>query len=303
MYILSKKEGRLCNRLFSAAHILALAIENGQTFVNVSFSDYAGHFTVTQRDLLCRYPVHKSALKGEKILGMALYGICYTCSVLLSFLPGSGFSVPWLRLSVIRSTEGDDTELLLDEAPPALLSELTGDTAHLLFFQGWNLRAYQSLIKHGDAVREYFTPTPAYQTKIQTYVKKNREGCAVLIGVVIRHGDYRTWQGGKHFYSLETYTTLMMQVRALCGSSRVNFLICSDEEQDTSVFESAQLDFSFRSGHMIENLYYLAQCDYLLSPPSTYGMWASLYGKVPLHIIDDPSEAITAMDSFKVCNG
>lgn len=125
----------------------------------------------------------------------------------------------------------------------------------------------------------------------------------MLIGIVIRHGDYRTWLDGKYFYSMETYTKLMKQVEALFSDKKAKFLICSDEEQDTNVFTSAMINFCFRSGHMIENLYSLAECDYIVSPPSTYGMWASFYGKTPLYIVNDPHQIISTPESFTVCEG
>jgi hypothetical protein len=36
-------------------------------------------------------------------------------------------------------------------------------------------------------------------------------------------------------------------------------------------------------GSAVEDLYSLARCDYLLGPPSTFSLWASFYGNVPLH--------------------
>jgi len=46
-------------------------------------------------------------------------------------------------------------------------------------------------------------------------------------------------------------------------------------------------------------MYGFARCDYLIGPPSTFTMWASFYGQVPLNIIcrnDQPQ----AIDDFRV---
>ena len=94
----------------------------------------------------------------------------------------------------------------------------------------------------------------------------------------------------------------MKQVETVFSGKKTKFLICSDEEQDTQIFTSAKIEFCFRSGHMIENLYSLAECDYIVSPPSTYGMWASFYGKTPLYTINDPCQIITAA-GFSMCEG
>ena len=302
MYILSKKYGKLCNRLFGAAHILALAIENNHTFANLAFYDYARHFQATEHDIFCRYPVRKSLLKNSRIMATVIYYVGYMVSSIAYYLPECLLSIPWLRFRTIRPPDDGDNDLVLD-ATPSPLANRPSDSSRVIFFQGWNLRAYHCLYKHGDKVREYFTPINVYQSRIKAYIEQNRAGHDLLIGVVIRHGDYRTWLGGKHFYSTEIYTGFMKQAEALFRPRKIKFLICSDEEQDTNVFTSAMISYCFRSGHMIENLYSLAECDYIISPPSTYGMWASFYGKTPLYIIDDPSQPIATIESFRVCEG
>ncbi len=47
----------------------------------------------------------------------------------------------------------------------------------------------------------------------------------------------------------------------------------------------SKLQVTFGTGDLIEDMYALASCDYLIGPPSTFTMWASFYGKVPLNII------------------
>ena len=40
----------------------------------------------------------------------------------------------------------------------------------------------------------------------------------------------------------------------------------------------------------------MSQCDYLMGPPSTFTMWASFMGKVPLGIIRDRSQTLSMAD-------
>jgi len=300
MYILTKKYGRLCNRLFSVAHILALAIEHKHTFANVAFYDYARYFRVTERDIFCRYPARKCCAGNYTSMAIVLYYLMYAFSLCVFYLHKLGFGMTWLGVGTVRFYGDGDDELVMDENPFLLAKGMTA--AHVICFQGWNMRAYQSLQKHGDKVRDYFAPTALYQSRVKKYVQQNRAGCDVLVGVVIRHGDYRTWKDGRYFYSIETYAALMKQVETVFSGKKTKFLICSDEEQDTQIFTSAKIEFCFRSGHMIENLYSLAECDYIVSPPSTYGMWASFYGKTPLYTINDPCQIITAA-GFSMCEG
>jgi len=53
----------------------------------------------------------------------------------------------------------------------------------------------------------------------------------------------------------------------------------------------------FGTGHFIEDLYTLASCDYIIGPPSTFTMWASFYGRVPLYKIIDRNK-LQEIDDF-----
>lgn len=300
MFILSKKYGRLCNRLFNSAHILALAIEHKHTFVNLSFYEYAKYFRATQNDIFCRYPARPGILKNHKNAAIALYYLSYCFSAFLYFLSKLGLSTSWLRIRTVRPVRDKVTKQVPDLDLPSLPIDYS-NTAQVIFFQGWNLRSVECLKKHGDKVREYYQPADVYQAEVKAFIKQKREGYDLLIGIVIRHGDYRRYLNGKYFYSIDKYVNFMKQLRALLSDKSINFLIFSDEEQDTDVFKSAGLDFYFRSGHMIENLYSLAECDYIVTPPSTFGMWASFYGKTPLCIIDDPDQTLSMTGSFAIC--
>jgi Glycosyl transferase family 11 len=297
VYILSEKVGRLGNRLFLASHVLACAIENKHTFANLAFYDYASFFKGTNQDIFCRYPIQKSFSKGKKIAEIPLYYAGYLFSSLLFILSRFGFQLK--SLSTIKSSFNEGDTINLDINP---LSKDISNPAQTIFFHGWLLRGSECLKKHGDEVREYFTPVDPYQSNIKILISSLKEDCDVLIGVSVRHGDYRKFAGGKYFYSIETYVKLLKQIEALFSNKSVKFFICSDEKQDIKIFEAAGLDFYFSSGHFVENLYSLAACDYTVSPPSTYGMWASFYGKTPLCVVSDPDQIIS-IDSFVICEG
>lgn len=55
-------------------------------------------------------------------------------------------------------------------------------------------------------------------------------------------------------------------------------------------------------GHFIEDMYTLAECDYIFGPPSTYTMWASFYGKRPLQKIREKNQRID-FDKFELDYG
>jgi hypothetical protein len=300
MLILSKRYGRLCNRLFNATHILALAIEYNHTFVNLAFYEYAEHFESTQNDIFCRYPSRTSGIKNRKSTAVALYYLAYAFSASLYFLSKLGLGTNWLKIRTVRPVRDKITRQVPDLDLPSLPIDYS-DTEQVIFFQGWNLRSLGLINKHRDKIREYFQPAAVFRNEVASFVRAQREGYDQLIGIVIRHGDYSRYLGGKYYYSVDKYVRWMLQLKALQSGKRVKFLIFSDEEQDTDLFTSAGLDFYFRSGHMMENLYSLAECDCLVTPPSTYGMWASFYGQTPLCIVDDPEHILSLPGSFAIC--
>lgn len=74
---------------------------------------------------------------------------------------------------------------------------------------------------------------------------------------------------------------------ALLPNKTVIFLIFSNKTIEKKDFK--KYNFDICSGNFIEDQLCLAACDYIMGPPSTYSMWASFYGKVPLYRINDPS--------------
>jgi hypothetical protein len=301
MFILARKYGRLCNRLFNAAHILALAIEKNQTFINLSFYDYAEHFPSTQNDILCRYPVRNGFIKKNEMISRALYYLSYNFAYCLYYLSRLGVSFGWMGIHLVRPIRKKQHHLMVDVDLAALPINYS-DKTQAVFFQGYNLRSLELVKKHGDRIRAYFRPDDSYLSGISAFLEDNRKGCDLLVGVVIRHGDYRKHLGGKYFYPVPAYIRWMQQLQGLFPGKKVKFLIFSDEEQDVDAFSSAGLDFFFRSGHMMENLYSLAGCDYLITAPSTFALWASFYGKVPLSFLEEADQVLSA-DSFSICEG
>lgn len=293
MFILSKKYGRLCNRLFNSAHVLASAIEHKHQFVNLAFYDYACYFQSTSQDIFCRFPIQSSFIQNHSKVGKLLYYVAYMLSTLFRYLESIG--IKFNKLKTVSASEYKDG-CNLDNILPNEIA----NSNQVVFFQGFPILAFNSLEKHGDEVRKYFTPSTIYLNNIRALIADLRKDCDLLIGVVIRHGDYREYLSGRYFYTLDKYSQFMQQLQSAFPDKKLKFLICSDDNQNLSAFEN--FDFYFRSGHMIENLYSLAECDYIISPPSTYGMWASFFGKVPLYIIQDPEKSIS-IDCFEICKG
>lgn len=283
MIIISSKFGQLANRLFLFAHFIAFAIEHNLTIINPAFEEYAQFFEPTCNDLLCRYPIAQSRLPIHQQMRKAAY----------DFFRALSFGVNKAKIlnpifGVIRLPENQEYDL----SSPEFLDLVTRKKVVLV--KGWMFRDNSNFVKHADKIRDYFTPIEVHRSPVNSLICTARQSCQILIGIHIRQGDYADFMGGKYFYTVSQYIHLMEKVEALFPNQQVAFLICSNVQQKPEDFSS--FNVTFATHHLVEDLYSLAQCDYLMGTVSTYTMWASFYGKVPLYMIQDLDQSPSIAD-------
>ena len=161
----------------------------------------------------------------------------------------------------------------------------------VIFLYGWAYRDYAAFDKHADSIRQFFQPAASVQKNVAALLAQCRAKGDVIIGVHIRRGDYKEYQDGLYYYEPRQYRDLMRAAAALFPGRNVHFLICSNEPVDVEAFQ--EFNFSLGNDHIAEDLYSFAKCDYILGPPSTYTMWASFMGQVPLYQVFDPHAAFS----------
>ncbi|NEQ88524.1 MAG: hypothetical protein F6K26_54000, partial [Moorea sp. SIO2I5] len=167
----------------------------------------------------------------------------------------------------------------------------------LVFIHGFWFRNPVLFLKYSETIRKFFTPIQQHTQTINQLVSNLKKTCDILVGVHIRQGDYQKLLGAKYLYSTDDYVNLMKKTERLFNGKKVKFLLCSNVPQDRDKF--SKLDFAFANNHIVEDMYSLAQCDYIIGPPSSYNMWAGFYGRVPLYWIEDPNADIS-LDSFQI---
>lgn len=259
MIIICSRPGQLGNQLIVYASFLAFSMERGVKIVNPSFARYIGYFKQT------------GPLKSR--LQEILYHFGYYMARVLCRLRHDS--------ALLSATCIDWNESInLDSTGTSLAK------SNFHFVQGWQYRANQSLQKHADTIRAMFRPLPQYQQKIDLFYQEYLREREMVIGIHVRLGDYRTFESGKYFYSEEEYGIFMQGLNSLFGGRQITFLVCSNEKLLRKNFPS-NLKILFAPGHELTDLYLLARCQYIAGPPSTYSMWASFYGKVPLYMIRD----------------
>jgi hypothetical protein len=278
--VIADKFGQLGNRLFHFGHFIAFGRSHGVTVANPGFGDYAGHFPTFAGDPLCRIPVRDSPIPATA----RTRSVAYRASSLLARAP-----VPKVRLA---SGEACDLQ------SPQFRRE--AERRRVLLVTGWLFRDDAAFHEHADLLRTIFTPADRHRASVERTIADARRDCDVLVGVHIRHGDYADWAGGRHFHAVEVYARLAERVAGLFPGRRAGFLVCSDQPGNSAAFGTARATPG--PGHLVEDMYALARCDYIVGPPSTYSAWASFYGRVPLHHFEDP-DAELSLNRFRVGAG
>ncbi len=287
MLVVAGKPGQLGNMLILSSHLIAAAIENGVTVANLAFDDYAQYFEGTHQDPWCRFPPTPSRWRPSESARRIRYRAAHAAVRVLGRLGGG--------VGPIRAVVMTDWTTVYPLDDPGF-RELARSTS-LLLMRGWLFRDPAAVNRHATAIRAYFQPRARHRAVVASALQRARADGDVLIGVHIRHGYLQSASHRQHWYPREQYPVFMDRVQRLFPGRRVKFLICSDVFQEPTLF--ARHAVTFGPNHVVEDMYSFAGCDYLVGPPSTYTMWASFHGKVPLYAVHN-SEHIPTLDDFRV---
>jgi hypothetical protein len=167
------------------------------------------------------------------------------------------------------------------------------------FKKGWYTMDDTRYLKQTKKeLQHIFQPREDIVERARQMVAELRQEADLVVGVHIRHGDYRTFYGGRYFYTLEEYHQMMLRIVDAYPGRRVSFFISSNEPFDISLFEGCRCRrFGAVPNGDITDLTTLSMCDRILGPWSTYSRWASFIGEVPLCFIEHKDQAFTD-DSF-----
>jgi hypothetical protein len=287
MLVLAQKYGHLGNRLVLFAHLIACAREHDLKLVNLAFYDYAHLFQTTYNVAFPGYPPVAAARRAWRRSRSAVYLAVKWLSNAATMLRCTEIPVKIIRL------KGETT---MDLASEEFLE--VARRRKWVLIQGWCFRDDSAVRRHADAIREYFEPIPEHRENVAEVVSRARVGADVLVGVHVRHGDYAVFRDGRYYFSVPQYVHGMRAMARLLQPRTVRFLVCSNVPHDPGSF--GDLNVTLGPGHLIEDMYALAGCDYLMGPPSTYSAWASFFGGVPLYRMEDP-EAAFDLEAFAIC--
>lgn len=163
------------------------------------------------------------------------------------------------------------------------------------FKKGWQtMDDTRYLTATKKQLQHIFRPREEIMQKAQAMIDTIRSESDMVVGVHIRHGDYKTFFGGRYYYTLDEFHQMMLRIRSLYGTRRVAFFISSNETFSTDEFKGCRcFRFGKEPSGDILDLYTLSLCDRILGPWSTYSRWASFIGEVPLCFIKDKDQQFT----------
>ena len=170
------------------------------------------------------------------------------------------------------------------------------------FKKGWDtMDDTRYLAQTKKELQHIFRPRKEITDKAEKFISEIRKESDIIIGVHIRHGDYKTFENGRFYYSLEEFHQFMLQIQHLHADKRVSFFISSNGSFSTDFFVNCKC-FRFGkepSGDMLD-LYTLSLCDRIIGPWRTFSRWASFIGEVPLCCLKKKNQIIREADFSKI---
>lgn len=292
MVIITQRFNGFGNQLLLTSHFLANALEHGYELCIPSFDKYTSWFEGTAD----RASYSFGHLPVQLYTGQAVLDGVYR-SLQLRWARGLLTRLPLLQRFLKVRIVGDMATGDVNLNSPAYLAQARDPCP--LVVHGWQYRDKRHFAKHANLLRQFFRPIKPHRTAVEQVLTSNRAHADVLIGVHIRRGDYAEWQGGAFFYDNATYCRFMREMLHLFpATSRVRFLLFSNEAIATPDF--AEFDTGRSTNHPLEDLYAMAGCDYILGPVSSYSMWASFFGQVPLCHLHRRDQSIKSLNEFMV---
>jgi len=276
--IVIKPNGNKSNRLIQNVHFEAFCMEYNIEFQNSTFSDLTKYYS---------NPCNAQTNSFLKFLQIDLLGPVFHHSKFVKKV----FSVVW-----IISLFGILKLVRFDRAKPNCLAILLNafEKSDVVYVGGWAFRVPELVEKHRVEIQKKYTLKSSYfeGNALVDKTKKLKDEGYKLIGVHLRRGDYKTWKKGAYYYDDEIYKKQMESISGQLkqqGIEKVLFILFSNESIDFQ--QSANL-FTSKEKWYIDH-YIMSLSDYLIGPPSTFTLWASIIGNAKLFYLFNKDEKIT----------
>lgn len=253
-------KGRLCNNIIQYGHLYAWGREHGRQTMSMRFAykykDF--HICHTRYHNFLVYVMAKYASK----LGL----------------------IPTVDFNDINSDYAQEQHIML--------------TRRWVLAKGWCVRFHDLFEKYKADIVELFDFSDEVKQNVARRMLTTQDD-VIRLGVHIRRGDYATWCHGAYFFSDEQYAAVISQVVQLLSGKHIEIFICgNDPKLDRNYFRKlfGGTCVKFPDGTAAEDLCLLSECNYLIGPPSTFTLVASMYHDSPLYWMTDAGKTVTLSD-------
>lgn len=261
--IFARDKSQMCNNLLQYAHVYAWGREHGRKVISMRFSYKYQYFHICH-----------TSLTGFGWYLLAKY------MAALRLLPTASF----------KHAECDHEAL-----------ERKMLRHRHIVVSGWHARWYDLFLKYRDEICEIFQVDNCYQKAVNDHMGQ-KLGNILRLGVHIRRGDYAAWNGGRYCYNDEIYATHINKFAEMHQDKEVHVYLATNDPKVTEAnYQKTcpNVKIHHLHGNPPEDLYMLSECDYVIGPPSTFSLVATMYRDIPLYRMDTPDVDAMTPENFK----
>ena len=260
--IIWDKPGQTCNRLWSYLDTIGWSVRTQNKTYVLFWDRDIKHFDHLRSNPYIKFPLYNKTL--IKWLGDAKY------QKLLTWVFANRF-----------------------------LNRFYARTTSKKFFYSWQHRADKEYFPYVmDEIRNIYTPNQYIIDEVKPVMDRYKQEGYFVIGVHIRRGDYKTFEGGRYYFELDEYRQHMQTLCEVYKDKKICFAISTNEKIGPTFFEGMEICKTTNTT-AIHDLYMLTQCDRIIGPLSTFSRWASFYGEVPLCFISK-GDVVKSDEDFSV---
>lgn len=248
--IFARDKGQMCNNILQYGHVYAWAREHGKKSISMRFC--------------YKYPYfHIGATRCHNFLVYVLAKYTAKCGL----------------MPVVEFHEKDEDKDKVAAKERLMLS------AHNVVVEGWYLRFYDLFLKYRQDITNLFAFRPEILAKTKSYMASITTPGSLRLGVHIRRGDYKTWNGGRYYYDDEVYIDYIRKFSSMNPNKDICVFICGNDPEINKIRYISSLKnmkVDFPNGNPGEDLCLLSECDYIIGAPSTFSLVAAMYHDRPL---------------------
>ena len=279
MVILYKRYGDKSNRLIQNIHFEAYCKHHDIEYHNIEFYDMENYYGIKDKYSLKKLPnVILPPINTR-------YAIIENISKFCKKININNFLIyDYMDIKDRENLELYDSQILANKDK-------------IIFVSGWEFRVKNLVNQYKDYFIKKYTPINLNSEEYNN-IKNQFQNYDLKVGIHMRRGDYRNWENGKYYYEDEVYNDKIEQFYNLFPNKKILFIIFSNEE----ITLKPQHDYIISKCQWYEDHNLLSLCDYIIGSPSTFTLWASFIGNVPLMWIYNKNDKVIINDSFIYSN-